>query len=90
MFSFLFSSRHCFEYHVCIYILGLKVWSVICLPGEIYGLFNVESQQKVFTHLQYAILGNTYSSLGSASGPNFIFREPCCLNPYQAFHVLII
>lgn len=63
-FFFCPSSRHCFKHHVCIYILGLQVWSVICLPGEIYDLFNVESQQQMFTHLQYVILGKTYSSLG--------------------------
>lgn len=87
LFFFFFSSRHCFKYLVCIYSLGLQVWSVICLPGEIYDLFNVESQQQMFAHLQYVIPGKTYSSLGLASGPYFIFRKPYCLNPYRAFYV---
>lgn len=60
----LLPSRHCFKYHVCIYILGLQLWSVICLPGEIYDLFNVETPQQMFTHLKNVILGKTYSSLG--------------------------
>lgn len=70
---FVFSLHHCLDYYVCIYILGLKVWSIICLPGEIYDQFNVRS--------------STAHDFGSASGPYFNFREPRCLNPYQAFYV---
>lgn len=46
MFLFYFFSRHCFKYHVCICILGHQDWSLICLPGEIYDLFNVKSNSK--------------------------------------------
>lgn len=60
----LLPSHHCFKYHVCIYILGLQLWSVICLPGEIYDLFNVETPQQMFAHLKNVILGKAYSSLG--------------------------
>ncbi len=55
---------------------GLKAWSVICLPGEIYGLFDAHSSG-----------GEKILLAVSASGPFSTFREPHRLNPYQAVYV---
>lgn len=91
-FSFFGPSLHCFEYHVCIYIL-VMCSSLECdlfARRDLWFVFNVESQQqqqKCSSTEQHVILGGGDTPHFACIWSLFIYREPYCLNPYQAFYV---